>query len=94
MTIRDSARDLLFVNALKNERMKTYVKKDGSGRVVVLYEAVIGAQDGDRCTATVYVYSGASSQPISSKEKDALWDGNWDTDLDAILVNGDVGYTP
>lgn len=91
---RDPSRDLQFINALKNERMKTYVKRDGSERVIVLYEAVIGAEDGDQCLATVYTYSGSNTVPQGSKEKDAIWDSDWDTDLDAILVNGDVGYTP
>lgn len=74
--------------------MKTYAKKDASGRVVVLYEAPLTIEDGDECLATVYSYSGASATPVGTKEKTAIWDGDWDTDTDAILVNGDVGYVP
>jgi hypothetical protein len=74
--------------------MKTYAKKDAQGRVVVLYEAPIGISDGDECVATVYTYSGSSTSPVGTKEKTAIWDGAWDTDTDAILVNGDAGYTP
>lgn len=94
MSTRDPERDYQFVDALKHERMKTFVKRDVSGRVVVLYEAVVGAVDGDRILATVYTYTGASAQPTGTKEVDAIWDGTWDIDLDAILVNGDLGYTP
>jgi hypothetical protein len=91
---RGSTKDQLFIKPLRDELMKTFCKKDGSGRVIVLYEAPVHIGDGDICLATVYVYSGASAQPISSMERNAIWDSDWDTDLEAVLVNGDVGYTP
>ena len=94
MATRDNSRDLQHINALKNERMKTYAKKDAQGRVVVLYEAPLTIGDGDECLATVYSYTGDSTAPVGTKEKNATWDSDWDTDTDAILVNGDDGYTP
>lgn len=74
--------------------MKTYAKKDAQGRVEVLYEAPVHVADGERCVATIYVYSGSSASPIGSMERNAVWDGDWDTALEAVLVNGDVGYVP
>lgn len=94
MATRDNSQDLLHIEALRNERMKTYAKKDAQGRVEVLYEAPLTIEDGDDCLATVYFYVGASSSPVATKEKTAIWDGAWDTDTDAILVNGNLGYIP
>lgn len=91
---RGSDKDQLFIKPLRDELMKTFAKKDVSGRVIVLYEAPVHIGDGDVCLATVYVYSGSSAAPISSMERNAVWDGSWDTALEAVLVNGDVGYVP
>ncbi len=95
MTVtRDSTRDYQFIAPLRNEQMKTFAKRDVSGRVIVLYEAPVHAVNGDPCLATVYYYLAADASPIATQERQAIWSGTWDTDADAILVNGDVGYVP
>ncbi len=92
--VRDYTRDYQYIKPLRDEQMKTWVKRDGSLRVIVLYEAPVHVGSGESCLATVYFYTGSNSSPTGSMEREAVWDGTWDTSLDAILVNGDVGYVP
>lgn len=91
---REDARATMFIDALKNERMKTHVKRDGSGRPILIYEAPVHIQDGDLCLVTVYDYTGtASSSPTNTLERISEWDADWDSPCEAVLANGDVGYT-
>jgi hypothetical protein len=91
---RSSDRDYAFIRPLRDEHMKTWVKRDASMRVIILYEAPVHIGGGDPCLATVYYYEAASAQVTGSMERQAIWDASWDTAVDAILVNGDLGYIP
>ena len=92
MANREDYRADNFIAPLNKEHMKTHVSRDVSQRVIILYEAPIHIQDGEDCLATVYEYSGSNTVPTNTLEKIAIWDGDWDTTIEAILVNGDVGY--
>lgn len=82
-----------FIGVLQKEKMKTHCKRDGSERVILLYEAPVHVQDGDKCLVTVYEYSAANTVPTNTLEKEAIWDSDWESGTEAVLVNGDVGYT-
>lgn len=88
-TPREDNRASEFIDSLQKEKMKTHCKRDGSQRVIILYEAPVHVQDGDPCLATIYEYSGANSVPENSQEKSAIWSVAWDFD---VLVNGEIGY--
>lgn len=85
--MRDSSRDLQFIDALKKERMKTWAVRDAQQRVIILYEAVVNSEEGDDCLATVYYYESNNAVPTASKEVSAKWSDAWDVATDAIVVN-------
>ncbi len=88
-TPRTDNRASEFIDALQREKMKTHCKRDGSQRVIILYEAPVHVQNGESCLATIYQYSGANNVPENSQEKSAAWSDVWDFD---VLVNGEIGY--
>lgn len=90
---REDNRASEFIGVLKNEKMKTHVKRDGSQRVLILYEAPIHVQDGEACLATIYEYSGSNTVPDNTYEKNAIWNEAWEANTSVELVYGDVGYT-
>jgi hypothetical protein len=89
---REDPRAQYFVGPLREEHMKTHVKRDVLERVLILYEAPAGTQDGGPCLATVYAYTGSNTVPTASLEKMGIWNGDWDDVVDAELIYGDVGY--
>jgi hypothetical protein len=90
---REDSRAAELIGPLKNEHMKTHIKRDSLQRVEVLYEAPAHIGNGEPCLATVYHYEASNTVPTNTLEKIAVWDDSWETDIEAILVNGDVGYT-
>ena len=84
--LREDPKAAWHINQLKNEKMKTHSVVDGSQRVLIIYEALAGAQNGDPCLATIYKYTTENSTPTASREKEAKWNSDWDFD---IPVNGE-----
>ncbi len=89
---REDLRAAEHFDALKNEKMKTYAVRDGSERVVKLYEAPLHVQDGDSCLVTVYEYTGSNTVPTMSMERPATWNVAWEATIWDIEVNGINGY--
>jgi len=91
-------RDLNFVGGLKDTPMKTYstyINDISDKRIGVIYEAYADTTDTQSCMATVYVYHGSTSDVHYTIEKQAAWNGAWDTQAasDAstyFAVNGEV----
>ena len=92
MAAAEDKRAMDFIKPLKDERMKTHCKRDSSQRVILLYEAPFHIQDGDDCLVTVYEYSGSNTVPDNTHERHAPWSSAWEAGLNAVLVNGDIGY--
>jgi hypothetical protein len=90
---KEDPRAAEFIGVLQREKMKTHCKRDGSERVILLYEAPAHIQDGEPCLVTVYEYAGANTVPTNTLEKEAVWDSDWEENMLSVLVNGDVGYT-
>lgn len=93
MAVKEDKRSTDFIGPLKNEHMKTHCKRDGSQRVIILYEAPIHIQDGEDCLATIYEYTASNYVPTNTYEKIATWSSAWEAGCEAVLVNGDPGYT-
>jgi hypothetical protein len=91
-TPRDDNRSSEFIGVLKNEHMKTHAVRDVSQRVILLYEAPRHVGHNEPCLVTVYEYFSSNNVPENTLEKTALWNIAWNTNTEAVLVNGDVGY--
>jgi hypothetical protein len=87
--LKDDTRAVDFIRPLRDEKSKTHCVRDIQLRVVILYEAVAAAQNGDPCLATIYSYSSTNNAPTNTKEKASVWSSAWDFD---VLVNGESGY--
>lgn len=81
-----------FIGSLKSEHMKTHVVRDNLQRVIILYEANRHVQHNEPCLATIYEYTASNYVPTNTLEKPAKWNSAWDTNTEATLVHGDVGY--
>lgn len=89
---REDLRAAEHFDALKNEKMKTYAVRDGSQRVIKLYEAPLHVQDGEPCLVTVYEYAGSNTVPNTSLERSAYWNIEWESTIWDIEVHGVDGY--
>lgn len=89
---KNDSRAAEFIGVLQREKMKTHCKRDGSERVILLYEAPAHIQDGEPCLVTVYEYTGANTVPTNTLEKEAVWSSSWESGTETVLVNGDTGY--
>lgn len=89
---REDLRAAEHFDALKNEKMKTYAVRDGSQRVIKLYEAPLHVQDGEPCLVTLYEYSGSNATPDMALETNATWNSDWEATIWDIEVNGVNGY--
>lgn len=85
--LKEDPKAAWHINQLKNEKMKTHSVLDGSQRVLIIYEALAGAQNGDPCLATIYNYTAEHTTPTGTREKESKWDSSWDFD---IAVNGEA----
>lgn len=81
-----------FLGSLRHEHMKTHVVRDVFQRVVILYEANRHVQHGEDCLATIYEYTATNYVPTNTLEKPAKWNSAWESNTEATLVYGDVGY--
>lgn len=89
---RENLRAAEHFDALKNEKMKTYAVRDGSQRVVKLYEAPLGVQDGEPCLVTLYEYAGSNTVPSISLETDGFWNIAWEVTVWSIDIHGINGF--
>lgn len=90
---KEDPRAAEFIGVLQKEKMKTHIKRDGSERVILLYEAPAHVQHNEPCLVTVYEYAGANTVPTNTLERESIWDSAWESGTESLLVNGDVGYT-
>jgi hypothetical protein len=56
-----------------NELRKQYLIFDGSSRLIELYEATTGTQEGEPCSLTRYAYVGATTIVNKREEVNSIW---------------------
>lgn len=91
---KDRDRNSHVLDAVKDERMKTYsvsIDPGNDDRIKALYEAPADTQTGQACVKTLYVYIGTSSAVLFSKEVPAVWDETFETAANAKAIAD--GYT-
>lgn len=86
MAQRKDARELNFIQGLKDGLMKTYSEYINDGvdnRVGLVYEAYSDTKDGQECVCTVYVYHGSTDDIKYTREIASEWKGEWDAEIEA-----------
>lgn len=68
----------LDIKTSRNQFIKTWHVYDGSFRLTDTYEVATDAVNGTPCFHTEYVYDGASTRIIKTKESRDVWDSTWD----------------
>lgn len=76
----DLAKDKYSVlKTLLHELSKTFIVRDGLGRIWKVYSAKSDALNNDPCILTEYIYTTPTSSDIAGeKEVNAQWDSTWD----------------
>lgn len=73
-----TAKELL--KSQESEQIKQHIVVDAQGRDFLVFTAYIGAQEGEPCLVSEYVYSGpATTKIIGRQERVYKWKAAWDT---------------
>ncbi len=60
------------------EAIKQHFVYDGVDRMIEVYTALSGAEDGADCGKCTYAYDGSSTRITGMKEELSTWDEAWD----------------
>lgn len=82
-----------ILKSLEGEQLKQHIVHDSASRPQFIFEAPVGAVDGDPCLVTELVYINASeSIVIKKQERQYRWKGAWDTGAPAFVFNPATDY--
>lgn len=62
-----------ILQSIKSDGAKTFSVYDGSSRCIQRYECAVSTIANGPCLLTTYIYSGANTSPIKSKETIDVW---------------------